>query len=164
MPETLEGTLARELDPNKPPQIEFKLNGATIRVPSPLTMQTCLWIMEHPPILLDPNEPLTKDTVLAGVLRGVAIEAKLLLSVATGVKLDELEALDAAEYDHICELLMEQVRGEMQNIAPFSDVNFEHAAKAYSRTLILAGIRQASPGGTPPLPSNLNTAEVDGTK
>ena len=83
MPETLEGTLARELDPNKPPQIEFKLNGATIRVPSPLTMQTCLWIMEHPPILLDPNEPLTKDTVLAGVLRGVAIEAKLLLSVAS---------------------------------------------------------------------------------
>ena len=161
-PAPLAGTLAAEVDPNKPPQISFALpDGSTVYVPVPLAVETWWWILDNCRVELDPNTPLSSRKASVQMLRAIVLHGKRILSVATGIREVDLDAVPDLEPTIL--KLMAQVRGEWQDAAPFSTRNLNLALNLYRREQVLAGAAP-SDSGSPQSQSVVNAVEATGSE
>ena len=127
-------------------QITFMLeDGKTeIIVPCPLTAETWFWILDNCRVELDPNETSNSVSGVKKMFTGIVMEAKRILSIATGVKLIELESVK--ELEIVINKLMSQIRGEWLDLAPFSNKNMLAGITIYQRTLSLLGYHVSEDG------------------
>ena len=166
MPETLEGTLAAEVQTKAP--ITFEIEGVTYSVPNPLQWQTWLWIWENfaargERIGLDGLTPEQAGTL--AMVRSMAAWTEDILAIATGLKREALDGLKPDVLEGVCASLLVQLEGELRDAAPFTTVNVVRAAKVFGRmNRILHAGRKGSTTGSPQAPSSAKSAEVAGPK